>query len=318
MKKRLLALAFLLPALSACSTLLGPHHEVRSGTSSSLVEFLYPEGHVPPDVDDRVPSMHLPLRVGVAFVPGSSGNGPSKAEEARLLEEVAEAFRGRQYVDSIEAIPAHYLQRRMGMARMQQIADMFDLDVIALVSYNQRRFSSERDSSIFYWTIVGAAVVKGSSNEVQTLIDTAVFDVATTKLLFRAPGIHSERRNATLLSSALDARELGADGFRAANADMISNLSVELDRFEDRVKDGEAVAVINGGGGAVDWGLMLSLAAAVLVIRVRRGRFPLRDVVSGTRGRRYAGRFTGSPRDQLHRVVGYRHGRREGLLHGGV
>ena len=189
MKKRLLAIALLLPALSACSTILGTSSEARNGTSSSLVEFLYPNGEVPPDVDDRVPHMHLPLRVGIAFVPGSSDNGPSKAEEARLLEEVADAFRERQYVNSIEAIPAHYLRRNMGMTRVQQVADMFDLDVIALVSYNQHRFSAERDSSIFYWTIIGAAVVKGNSNEVQTLIDTAVFDVGTSKLLFRAPGM---------------------------------------------------------------------------------------------------------------------------------
>jgi len=41
----------------------------RRGTSSSLVDFLYPAGETPPPLTDAVPRLNLPLRVGLAFVP---------------------------------------------------------------------------------------------------------------------------------------------------------------------------------------------------------------------------------------------------------
>ncbi|MEQ1704159.1 MAG: Ig-like domain repeat protein, partial [Ilumatobacteraceae bacterium] len=51
----------------------------------------------------------------------------------------------------------------------------YGLDVIALVSYDQVAHSAETTSSFLYWTIVGAYVVKGNKNDVQTFVDTAVF-----------------------------------------------------------------------------------------------------------------------------------------------
>ena len=63
---------------------------------------------------------------------------------------------------------------------------------MALVSYDQVANTSEKTSSLLYWTIVGAYVVKGNKNDVQTFVDTAVFDMATRKLLFRAPGVSDD------------------------------------------------------------------------------------------------------------------------------
>ena len=57
--------------LTGCSTLWqdrGASAE-RRGTSSSLVDYLYPNGEVPPEFDARVPRLELLLRVGLAFVP---------------------------------------------------------------------------------------------------------------------------------------------------------------------------------------------------------------------------------------------------------
>ncbi|MEM1173272.1 MAG: rhombotarget lipoprotein [Pseudomonadota bacterium] len=274
MKKRLFTLLLLVPALSACSLLVGQTSEIRNGTSSSLLDFLYPGGEIPPGIDERVPQLALPLNVGIAFVPDSFGLGISQAQKTQLLEQVADAFSDRPYVRSIQTIPDAYLRRRGGVPAMQQVAALFDVDVIALVSYNQHQFTSDRDSAILYWTIVGAAVVKGSSNEVQTMIDTAVFDVESAKLLFRAPGLHRVQRNTTVFEISQDLRALSIDGFQAANSDMIQNLGVELDAFEHRVQQGETAMVVTGGSGSADWLLLATLALA-LTLHARRKRVPV-------------------------------------------
>ncbi|WP_405221544.1 hypothetical protein [Lentisalinibacter sediminis] len=41
----------------------------RDGVSSSLVDYLYPKGEVPPEQPEGIPRLDLPLRAGIAFVP---------------------------------------------------------------------------------------------------------------------------------------------------------------------------------------------------------------------------------------------------------
>ena len=70
--KWVLAIAIVV-AIAGCSSLWNFGGGTRSGVSSSLVDYLYPAGEVPPDIDDRIPQLTLPLRVGLAFVPGQTG-----------------------------------------------------------------------------------------------------------------------------------------------------------------------------------------------------------------------------------------------------
>ena len=58
--------------LSACVTGFGS--DGRRGVSSSLVDYLYPEGQVPPKYEETVPHLRLPLTVGLAFVPSQKGS----------------------------------------------------------------------------------------------------------------------------------------------------------------------------------------------------------------------------------------------------
>ena len=278
--RTLAALITLCLATGCTSLLTGSQEQVRSGASSSLVDYLYPDGAIPPAAPDVMPELELPLRVGIAFVPATTRRSLSEAEKQHLLGEVATAFRDRPYVTSIETIPDQYLTSARGVFGMQQVAALYGVDVMALVSYDQLSFSGERDSALLYWTIVGTAVVKGNSNEVQTMIDTAVFDVQTADLLFRAPGVHSQQRNATLFDSARDLRHLQGDSFRAANTDMVQNLETALEGFEEAAKKGETVQVAwrddgAGGGGALG-GLWLALLALVSAARFRRTRAALR------------------------------------------
>ena len=81
---KLIVVGLIALLLTSCSSLWNIGGESRSGVSSSLVDYLYPSGEVPPNVQASIPLLELPLRVGIAFVPGESGRStisePTKIE----------------------------------------------------------------------------------------------------------------------------------------------------------------------------------------------------------------------------------------------
>ncbi|MEX2149993.1 MAG: rhombotarget lipoprotein [Steroidobacteraceae bacterium] len=273
--KRLVVL-FLAVSLTACAGLFGSSK--REGVSSSLVDFLYPGGEQPPGQAVKVPNLELPLKVGLAFVSASGGRDQAlnEAERMQMLEKVKASFTGRDYIDEIAVIPEAYLRTGRGFAALEQTARLYDLDVIALVSYDQVAHTAERTSSFLYWTIVGAYVVKGNKNDVQTFVDTAVFDVATKKLLFRAPGVSETKSSSTLVDLDRDLRASQRRGFEQAMADMTVNLDKELNVFKERIRTDQSVRVTHsprysGGGGAGGAGFLALLAGATL-LSMRRAR----------------------------------------------
>lgn len=250
----------------------------REGRSSSLVEFLYPGGETPPPVDATVPTLKLPLRAGIAFVPSTSGYGDVLDEtlKAELLERVRRAFVSEPFIADIQVIPDAYLRGGKGFATLEQVGRLYNLDVMALVSYDQVAVSEDKTSSLLYWTIVGAYLVEGTRNEVRTFVDTAVFDLPTRRLLLRAPGSDSLVRTTTLVESPQKLREAQQASYGRAVDAMIGNLRTELTAFQARIKE-EGVAKVaqrdgSGGGGAVGAGAVLALAwVGVWRRRVTRG-----------------------------------------------
>lgn len=273
-KKVLLTMMMATFFLSGCSHLWNWSETSRAGVSSSLVEYLYPGGQVPPGIDAAVPFLQLPLRVGVAFVPGEQGFGSlSEATKMRLLENVKAQFVDREYISHIEVIPDTYLRSGKGITGMQQVARLHGVDVMALVSYDQVAVSEENASGLLYWTIVGSYIIKATSNEVQTFVDTAVFDVATAKLLFRAPGADAMSDRSTLVEAGEVIRKARDASFSAAMDQMTENLAVELDRFRERVNEDPTVATTawkpgTGGGGRIGWTLLLLLGATLAARRI--------------------------------------------------
>lgn len=255
-------------ALTACTR---AWHELggdrnRGGVSSSLVDYLYPDGEEPAPYDETVPRLDLPLRVGLAFVPSSQRNTEalSEAHKLVLLNRVKDAFKGREFIKSISIIPDTYLRSSRGFKTIDQIARIYGLDTIALVSYDQVSHTEDTKASILYWTIVGAYFIKGSVNDVQTFVDTSVFDVKTHKLLFRAPGLDVSKGTSTLINTIEESRERRAESFDKAMADMTSNLDNELNVFIERVRKEQIAEVAHrpgysGGGGALGWLLPLLL-----------------------------------------------------------
>jgi rhombotail lipoprotein len=275
-KKLVLALVSATFIMTGCSTLWNWSGGHRNGTSSSLVDYLYPDGEVPPNVEDTIPYLELPLRVGIAFVPGQAGPSTiSEATKMQLLDNVKANFVDRDYIGHIEVIPDSYLRSSKGTKGMQQVARLYGVDVMALVSYDQVAVSEENPSGILYWTIVGSYFIKATSNEVQTFVDTAVFDVDTARLLFRAPGAHTMSDRSTLVEAGEVVRKAKDESFAAAMGEMTGNLTAELDRFRERVQDDPTVAEVKwrpgSGGGSVNWLLLVALAALGLR-RTTRGR----------------------------------------------
>lgn len=272
--KRLSVVVFGLFLASGCTSFWQGGGAFRNGSSSSLVDYLYPEGEVPPSVSSSVPHLQLPLRVGVAFVPGRGyHSGFSEATKMQLLENVKQEFAGRQYIEHIEIIPDTYLQSSYGIEGMQQVARLYGVDVMALVSYDQVNVTEDNTASLLYWTIVGAYIIQGTDNEVQTFVDTAVFDVATARLLFRAPGINKASDRVTAIKADESLRKGSEASFIAAVEDMSGNLQTELDRFRERVKENPDVASVEwkpshgGGGGA--FGVLLLLTLSLLAVYSR-------------------------------------------------
>ncbi|MBC8212675.1 MAG: rhombotarget lipoprotein [Gammaproteobacteria bacterium] len=236
----ILSIIILLTLLSACAV-----HQTR--TKSSVVDYLYPKTDT--IVQPSVPVLKIPVSVGIAFVPeqgvrtnqpglwpGLGNSGITESQKNELLEKVAENFRKYEFVGSIEVIPSAYLTAEGSFSNLEQIKTMYNIDVIALVSYDQVQFTDEGLLSLTYWTVVGAYVVNGEKNDTSTMLDTVVMDINSRKMLFRAPGTSDIKGSSTLINLSEKLRIDRLSGFAEATDKMIVNLDEQLASFKEKIK----------------------------------------------------------------------------------
>lgn len=267
----------LVVALAGCASWGAPR---RYAQSSSVVQYLY-AGTEPPALTPGMAVLRPPVKVGIAFVPAGPAAGRTltaelpETERIALLEKVRAAFGGHEFVSAIEIIPAAYLRPGGGFANLDQAARMFQLDVVALMSYDQVQFNDSSTLSLLYWTLIGAYLIEGDKYDIHTLLDLSVFDVRSRRLLLRAPGNSHVKGAGTAATFSSNSRNARIEGYQKAVDVLIPNLQKELDRFPERVKaEGqfkvEAQAGYRGKGDAnLGWGLALLLAGLGLR-RVRR------------------------------------------------
>ncbi|MFO1410455.1 MAG: rhombotarget lipoprotein [Steroidobacteraceae bacterium] len=250
--------------------------------SSSLVSFLYPEGTdaVP---GNELPTLPVPLRVGLAFLPERSGatvSGLEAARRERIMQRIAEHFRSRKFIADIVEIPDYYLGGVRGFDGLAGVGRLYKVDVMALVSYDQVGHQDDRGLSFGYLTIVGAYVLKGTRQDVTTLVDMAVVDPATRSIILRAGGTDTRAHNTTYVGSEVDARQAAADSFDAAAGQLIGHFDAALTQLEADIRAGRSTVKVHhrdggggGGGGGGDFGaLALAGIAALAATRVRRRR----------------------------------------------
>ncbi|MDI1248590.1 MAG: rhombotarget lipoprotein [Lacunisphaera sp.] len=272
----LLALAF-----TGCMSL----HNRRHHEASSVVQFLYPDKDQP-FIQPQIPTLRLPLRVGVAFIPAGLGDGRggfrqiqanfTEQQKTELLRKVAGQFKALPFVQSIEIVPTTYLRPGGGFENLDQLRAMMGIDVIALIAYDQAQNSSDTEASIAYWTIVGAYIVPAQRNSTHTLMEAVVYDIPSRSLLFRAPGTSTIQNHSTLFRAGYFLQQASAKGIEEAAAQMTANLSQELELFKVRAKEEPTAIKIEHkpgytGAGRLD-GWFAGLLALFLVARFASSR----------------------------------------------
>ncbi len=161
----------------------------------------------------------------------------SELDKMDLLKQVSSEFKQYPFVKSIEIIPSPYLTPGGSFANLDQIRTMYGVDVIALFSYDQVQHTDEGLLSISYWTIAGAYVFQGEKNDTSTMIDAAVYHIASRKMLFRAPGISHIKGTATPVNLQEQLREDSRQGFTKAAENLSDNLKQQLELFKVKVKE---------------------------------------------------------------------------------
>jgi rhombotail lipoprotein len=252
--------------------------EHHTQNSTSLVDFLYPDGAAPP-VENLQPQLRLPLRVGLAFLPSRDPEARvdlDAAHKEALMQEIRARFISRKFVAEIVLIPDYYLQGKRGFEGLQGVQRLYGIDLMALVSYDQVGHEDDNNWSLGYVTIVGAYVLKGTRHDVSTLVDLAVVDPATHSLVLRAGGFDTRHGTVALIDERRSLREAGAEGFTAATRQMIDHFDGALTTFESDVRNGKAnVHVVSnqrgsGGGGALDAYFLFALSALAAAVTRRR------------------------------------------------
>lgn len=274
--------------LASALLLVGCTEPKTVTTRSGLMEYLYPKEKAAPQPNPRGARLQLPLKVGVAFVPGGTAGWRESVMdpvlEAELLTAVKGCFKDRPWVGDLKVIPSAYLQKGSGFEGLDGVRAMFGVDVVALVSVSQVQHSDPKWYSFTYLTILGAYVVRADANETKTLIDAAVFDIPTRTFLFRAPGESTVKGSTAWVDKDRRLREASAEGFRQATKALATNLDREVEAFKAQVAQGDRKDVDlidrrgqslqqtggkNWGGALPAWQALVGMAVLALAWRRR-------------------------------------------------
>lgn len=261
-KLGMVPLILLVIIISGCA---GLSEGRKSRQASSAVDFLYPDKS-DVVVKPTIPRLTLPMNVGIAFVPSTSGRYTNydlnMKQKMSLMESIADDFKKYEFIKNIELIPTEYLRQAGSFDNLDQIKTMYGVDVMVLLSYDQVQYTDEGFVSLTYWTIVGAYIFEGEKNDTSTMIDAAVYDISSRKMLLRAPGVSQVKGSATYVNLSEELRADSHKGFELAADDLGVNLQSELERFKKKIKERpEEVNVVYSkeysGGGHLGGGFTL-------------------------------------------------------------
>lgn len=265
----------ILVVLVCLSVLLTSCHSNSNYRNSSVVDYLYPNSKNQ-EVSSEIPRLTLPLKVGIAFTPSGfvPREGLHEVKKLELMTSISEHFKSYEFVKSIEVIPSDYLRAQGSFDNLDQLKRMFNIDVIALISYDQTSYTDEGFASLAYWTIIGAYIIPAEKNATHTMLDAVLYDIDSRKLLFRAPGRSSVSSNSTLVGLEEQTREDAVSGFEQASVSLRDNLKLQLELFRKRVKETpEEYQIVKSagysGGGSSHW-VMLLLAGALALFQFRK------------------------------------------------
>lgn len=216
----------------------------ESKQTASVVDYLYSAQQPPQKMQQAsITELNIPLRIGIAFVPGVADPkfGISEVEQIRWSSQIKAAFEKYPFVGDLVVIPTAYLKNSGGFDNLRQVATLFNVEVIALLSYDQIQFSEPNKLSMMYWTGIGTYLVPGNQYDIHTALETTVFDVRTQKLLFRAPGTSTVNGSSTWVKYSDSSRQARAEGFDKALQQLIPNVHGALQAFRKQAQDDPAI-----------------------------------------------------------------------------
>jgi rhombotail lipoprotein len=234
MRKIIIVFAAVLSvALIGCASL---DTNSRQRQVASVLAYLFPGSESTPPVPDQPAELKVPFRIGVAFVPDSASTQFRLPENDRLklADEVRDSFRNYPFIKDIVSVPSIYLEPGGGFANLNRVAALLNLDVIALVSFDQVQNAGANGWSFLYWTGIGAYAIEGDQYDILTAVEATVFDVKSRRLLMRGGGISHMKGTATWIGFTEKAREARTRGFDEAVKEMIQKLHDEVKSFRER------------------------------------------------------------------------------------
>ena len=195
-------------------------------------------------------SLPVPARVALAFVPegksgapGASSDRPAswssgplpEAFKTQVLEVLAEAFRDKSVVAEVEVVPSFYLTGATAPDIVASVRATFDVDAVALVTYDLQHFQRVNGWACTYVLLVPYFFAPGNQIDSQLYLDAAVYWAQDGALLFRADG--SAEGHARTAPPYLDehVEQVTRGCFDGAIAALVPRLQHELDQFSRRM-----------------------------------------------------------------------------------
>ena len=218
----------------------------RQRQVASILTFLFPGSEQIPPAAEQVAEIKIPFRIGVAFVPDHTDPQFRLPESDRinLAGKVSDAFASYPFISEIIAVPSMYLEAGGGFANLDRISALLNLDVIALVSFDQVQNAGATGWSFLYWTGLGAYVINGDQYDILTAVETAVIDIRSRRLLMRASGVSNLKGTATMVGFSESARKARTLGFDEAIVEMIGKLHGEVKLFRERAPKDPTIRLI--------------------------------------------------------------------------
>ena len=153
---------------------------------------------------------------------------------------VVPQVRGRLVGQRAHGILGHELERRGGIGNLarenpsggfgelDKVAFMHRLEAVLLLSYEQIAITEQSPLSLLDLTIVGAYVVPGHHNDVQTRLTATAVHIPSRRYLLSADGIHESTQESTLMHASAQIRNAMEEGMLGAAADLDPNLHLAL------------------------------------------------------------------------------------------
>jgi rhombotail lipoprotein len=238
---RWIVVATLTVIISGCTLVQDPDKKplaTTSARSTPLGEFLYLGKQVPHD-DGRA-QLLLPIRIGLGFLAptdDSTGKVPTLAQRDATIEAVRESLRSLPYVGEVAIVPAYYFgnQPGVGFEKLQDMAQRFDFDLVALVSYEQTMYEFQNMRSLGLITIVGKDFYKVDVDQALTVIELALIEPESRAVVMRVAAGDKFGDTTTLLDDWRSQTHVRKVSFDRADDVFVEALRAELPKLRERV-----------------------------------------------------------------------------------